>query len=80
MGLSGAVFHDPTSQSNATSNAPTGLPVVSNANIGLRIVESPPACRKTLRAGKITTIVSFKRAKLTVYIYRDNNKLLSDLL
>jgi hypothetical protein len=28
----------------------------------------PPACRKTLRAGKITAIVSFKRAKLTVYI------------
>jgi hypothetical protein len=50
-------------------------------NTGLIIpVTSSPACRKTRCARKITIIVSFKRATLTVCIYRDDNQCLSDLL
>jgi hypothetical protein len=40
----------------------------------------PPCLQETRRAGKITTIMSFRCANLTVYIYRDNNKCLFDLL
>jgi hypothetical protein len=41
---------------------------------------SLPANRKTRRAGKIPIITSFECANLTVYIYRDGSKCLSDLL
>jgi hypothetical protein len=46
----------------------------------IRVVTSPPANRKTHRAGKILLIVSIKCANLTVYINRDNNKFMLDLL
>jgi len=48
--------------------------------MNIQNITSPPACRKTRRAGKFTIIVSLNRASLTVYIYQDINKCLLGLL